>query len=82
MANVQASFLGKTRSAMEQLIQAITKEIDNRELTMSEAAEMAGVTRAYFYRILKGQNTPSLILAEQIANAFGLTIQVTAKKKS
>lgn len=66
-------------SAMDKLIKAIQFAIADRELNMSEAARIAGVSRAYLYRVLSGESVPSVEVAEQIADAFGLKFTVTQK---
>ena len=55
---------------------AVKKEIHRTEIPMTELAKKANVGRPYLYRVLSGEQDPSLKVAERIARALGLTIEI------
>ena len=46
---------------------------EGREMTQEEFAELCGVSRAYYGRIERGENSPTLDICEKISNATGLS---------
>ena len=56
---------------------AVTAAINKRQLSMSQVAIDAGITRAYLYRVLSGEHIPSVEVAERIANAVGLKLKLS-----
>lgn len=51
------------------------------DLTQGELAEHVGVTRQTIVSLEKGNSTPSLLLAMDIAEAFGVPIEEIFKKE-
>lgn len=61
-------------SAMSTFCEQIKIQMDRRKLTHADVAKEANVSRAYLYRILDGSQTPSMKVADRIAEALGLVI--------
>lgn len=64
---------------MTRLIQKIEAKIRDNGWTMVEFADRAGITRAYAYRILRGDANPSIEVAERMAEAIGLRLTFSEK---
>lgn len=59
---------------MSTFCEQIKIQMDRRKLTHADVAKEANVSRAYLYRILDGSQTPSMKVADRIAEALGLVI--------
>jgi len=66
--------------AMSEFCTQIRALIKASGLTVSAAAEQAGIDPGNFSRILNGKEKVTLERAERIANAFGATLSVKLKK--
>jgi transcriptional regulator with XRE-family HTH domain len=66
--------------AMSEFCTQIRALIKASGLTVSAAAEKAGIDPGNFSRILNGKEKVTLERAERIANAFGATLSVKLKK--
>lgn len=61
-------------SAMSTFCEQIRLQMEKRQLSHADVAKGAQVSRAYLYRILDGTQTPSMKVADRIAEALGLVI--------
>lgn len=59
---------------MARLISRVRKLLELRDLTITDFAEISGVTREQLSRILNGHHECSLETCEKIATAFGVSI--------
>lgn len=59
---------------MSSFCEQIRIQMEKRKLTHADVAKDAHVSRAYLYRILDGTQTPSMKVADRIAEALGLVI--------
>ena len=66
--------------AMSDFCTQIKAFIKASGMTVSAAAEMAGIDPGNFSRILNGKERVTLDRAERIANALGATLSVKVKK--
>ncbi len=69
-----ASTSKKRLPAMASFREQINAQMKKKQLTHTEVAKESGISRAYLYRILDGQQTPSMKVADKIADALGLVI--------
>jgi len=67
-------------SVMSDFCTEIKSFIKASGMTVSAAAEMAGIDPGNFSRILNGKERVTLDRAERIANALGATLSVKVKK--
>lgn len=74
------SQLTKRFSVVREFIRRIKARIDETGIEMTELEERSGVSRQYIYRVLAGKQMPSLEIAERIAQALGLSIEIAATK--
>jgi gp16 family phage-associated protein len=65
---------------MENFVHQIKARMEKLGMTHAQLAEAAGVSRAYIYRILDGKQTPSMEIADSIAEALGLVITTAPAK--
>jgi len=68
---------GKGRPFVDEFVAVVKREIDSQQITMVELSRKANVNRPYLYRVLSGDNKPTLEVAERIAKALGLSLKVT-----
>lgn len=66
---------------MNDFCQQLRKLIESSGLTISRAAEQAGMDPGNLSRILNGKERVTLDRAEKIANLFGGTLCVKLRKK-
>jgi transcriptional regulator with XRE-family HTH domain len=66
--------------AMSDFCKQIKAFIEASGMTVSAAAEAAGIDPGNFSRILNGKERVTLDRAERIANALGATLSVKIKK--
>lgn len=62
---------------MDEFIEAINEQIKRRGTSVPRLAVEAQITKAYLYRILSRQQTPSLEIAYRLADAAGLTLKLS-----
>ena len=65
---------------MDHFREQIEKAMLAKDWGTLELAEASGITRAYIYRILNGEQNPSLEVADRLASALGLKITTTKAK--
>ena len=70
----------RRKTAMQSFTEQITKEMKLRGWSASDLALESGVTVAYIYRILSGQQNPSMQVADKLAAALGLVITTAPAK--
>jgi transcriptional regulator with XRE-family HTH domain len=74
---------GKDSPTMIIFRDRVRKLIELRDTTMEDIAEKAHITREHLSRILNGHYTPKITVAEDIAQALGLSlVELLAEKKS
>lgn len=66
---------------MDDLKKIIRSAIDSGETSVAKLAEATKLSRMQIYRIMDGENAPSLSTAEAIAKALGLRVSFTPQKK-
>ena len=68
---------------MEEFVNALEKRVSQLRddgHSMEAIAGMAGVTRAYLYRILDGTHAPTMERAQTIGDGVGLSLKLTVKQ--
>lgn len=68
--------------AMQQLVTLLNSAIQTKAVTITKLAADTGCSRQYVYNILKGEQIPSLVMAEKLADSIGFSLTVTTRKKS
>lgn len=63
---------------MEEFIAAVTTEAERQQISIAELARRANVSRPYLHRVLGKLQTPTLEVAERIADALGLSLKISA----
>ena len=66
----------KPPPTIEQFVDSITTAIDASELTITEIARRAKITRPYVYRIKSGKQVPTIAVARRLATVLGLRIDI------
>lgn len=64
---------------VDQFRKLMAKRIEETGIPMTELAEKSKVGRTYLYRILSGEHTPSMAIAERIAAVLGIKITISKK---
>ena len=59
---------------MQELIELIEARMQEDDMTCQELANEAGVGCAYLYRVLSGEQTPTLRWIEKVAETLGIEI--------
>lgn len=67
-------------SDMETLVQILDDAIKQRDVNVSALARDCGCSRQHIYQIVRGQQQPSLAIAEQICRALGAELCIKKKK--
>lgn len=67
----------KGKNLVSTLAKSMQKAIDSGETSAVLIAEAASISRIHVYRIINGENTPSLDVAEKIASHLGLKFSLT-----
>ena len=60
----------------ELCIKNILREVAKKDLSYTEVAARAGISRSAFYKIIHGVNEPSMETIEKIAEALGIHYSV------
>lgn len=66
--------------AMQTLVHALQKAIDSEQVSVTQVAKSAHVSRQYIYNVLEGKSVPTFLVAERLANAIGASIRIVEKK--
>lgn len=66
-------------SAMDQLVKMLNAAVEARTVTVTGLAAHAQVSRQSVYNILTGKHSPTLELAERLADAIGQRVSVLPK---
>ena len=61
---------------MSDFISAIKSAMNDKGMSVSQLAALTGFSRMHIYRLLNGENAPTLDNAELIANALGVKITI------
>lgn len=61
-------------------IRQVKARIRETGIEMTELEERSGVSRQFIYRVLAGKQMPSLEVAEKIAKALDLSIDISVTK--
>ena len=77
MLTVQAT---PRKRVVKDFIRQCKARIKETGIEMTELEERSGVSRQFIYRVLAGKQSPSLEIAEKIAAALDLSIEVSAAK--
>ena len=59
------------------ILQAIIDAMESQHVTMSELSELTGISRQYLYRILDGEQTPSVDILLRIVQALEISIEIS-----
>lgn len=63
-------------SAVTQFAKELREAITKGRITVTRLAEETGLSRMQIYRLMRGENQPSLETAEAIADQIGVTISI------
>lgn len=77
MATVQASHRA---SVVKDFIRQVKARIKETGIEMTELERLSGVSRQFIYKVIAGKQSPSLEIAEKIAKALDLSIEVSSAK--
>lgn len=68
-------------SAVEDFVTKLKGRMDALDLTPRDLAKKAKVGYPYLYRVLKGDQEPSMAWAEKVGNHVGLKIRVSIEAR-
>lgn len=69
-------------AAVEEFVTKLHKRMDLLGMTPRQLAKKAGVGFPYLYRVLKGEQTPSLDWAAKVGDKVGLEIRTVEARKT
>lgn len=76
-----ASASQRTRgAAVADFLAELNRAIDSKRITVAKLAELTNISRMQIYRLIRGENEPTLKTAELIAKHIGLKISIEKKK--
>ena len=61
---------------MNQFARALTKAIRDGKTTVAALADDCDLSRVHIYRLMRGEQAPSLTTAEKISKKIGVTITI------
>lgn len=64
----------RNRSAVEEFREQVRKQMEERELSISQLARDLGMSRPFLSRVISGQQMPSIDVADKIARKLGLRL--------
>lgn len=64
------------------LIDALKKEIDSKRQTVTAIARAANCSRQHIYGVISGKSEVTLAMAERLAGAIGMTLNLKKGKNS
>lgn len=67
-------------SPMQQVVKSINREIVKRNLSIGQLAEQSGCGRAYLYRVLQGEQSPTLQWIDKILAALEMSVKLVRDK--
>ena len=67
----------KKVSFVDEFVNLVGQRLEEREMTVRELSDRAGVGFTHVYRILKGEHSPSMNIVEKIAHVLDLSVRVT-----
>ncbi len=60
-----------------QFTDIVRDQMASQEITVRELAQKAGMGYPYLYRVLKGEQSPTIATVERITDALGLSLKIT-----
>lgn len=66
-------------SIVAQFVKLLKKRMAETGISKSALARDAGVGRPYLYRVLDGEQEPSMSWAEKVGKVLGITVTVSQK---
>ena len=67
---------------MNQFVTACRQRMEQKNVSMTELADLSGVARTYLYRVFDRSQTPSIEVCSKLASALDLELKtVRARKK-
>lgn len=64
---------------LDDFISKLRKRMDSRGLSVRDLATEAGVGYPYLYRVLKGEQNPSIDWMEKVGDKVGLKIKISVR---
>lgn len=59
---------------VEEFVSEILRRLEEKDMSVSELARRAGVSRPYLHNVLSGEHCPSLGFAQKIGDVVGVKI--------
>lgn len=66
-------------NALDDFVAKLRRKMQKSNINVRELADQAGVGYPYLYRVLKGEQNPTIDWMEKVGQVVGLTIKVTVK---
>jgi DNA-binding phage protein len=66
--------------AVQSFSQLVARKVNRGDISVSELSRRAKVSRQHLYRIMEGDQAPTLTTAERIGKILGITISITEKR--
>ena len=66
-------------SFVDSFLRSVRREMRRQGVTAYRLSQLTGLGKSHVYRLLEGENMPSIESAERIANALGLKITLAKK---
>ncbi len=65
---------------MDQFLKIVRQQLAEQKLSVKDVAERAGISYPYLYRVLKGEQIPSMTIVERVAGALGISFEISCRK--
>ena len=66
---------------MQEFVAAMERAMQSKGMTPTQLSRRAQVGRPYLYRVLSGEQSPSLAWMEKVSVPLGLSVKMTVSKK-
>ena len=70
-----ATVTRRSESAVDEFVKKVKRRMKETGMTPTQLAKVAEVGRPYLYRVLAGEQTPSLDWAAKVGGKLGLKVQ-------
>jgi DNA-binding phage protein len=67
--------------AVNRFSELVSRKVNSGDISVSELSRRAKVSRQHLYRIMDGDQAPTLATAEKIGKILGISISITDKKR-
>lgn len=71
----------KRNNVKQQLIEMVQREMQEKDISLSDLAKKCSINKSYMYKILSGEREPKPATLNRMADVFGYEITVGLRRK-